>query len=661
MSVTIKQNKSIRNFNETFWLKIRDELRIYVIQEKRPKKILKLYELGEEDVCVDRKKIRQWSEQAEILINEIMENGYADFICNRDHILEVFKNINFINLQINEMDEELLKFPNIEILNLNKNIIKTVENIPKSLKELHLFSNHITEISPRLKTANNLLYLGLGYNQMKDNAIVSISRYFPQLVALDISNNFFEDIELVLENVEKFKNLRLFNCQGNPICLLSNYKKSFVYAIPDLEIIDNKRITPNDKQVTSDSSNQKSPNSNGNNNQAEYLQEAKYDSQKPTMNDLQQIYNHPNHSFKLRIAINTLENIPEGIILDKSQYPKFDEKPESFQTCYYTKIELDAFEDPSQNIIDSRPKVIERLHRVREQKVKERLEYIRKQEEELKKQQELQAQQALQAQQQAGKKGAAKAPAPSKKDAKDAGKIDIPPEIPPVNPNLEGRALSEDICKDDDIFRVDMQIDFDVVLPVSSRVRDFFRKGMIVKLFKSEPIMVQVAEGDDEKQPQINQETGFPVLQEILIGVFKIDLEQFLNDGTLPRISQFKYPIFYDNVLKVPEYFYPFEDEQKLIQKNNDIIKELLKKQEDAEKPPEPEIVDPKKKDPKKKEVKKVDKKPPPKKGAKEEEVKKVVPLSTFPSHNRQYIFVDKENIYLPLRKLQISSLVQIY
>lgn len=95
MSAVAKQGKPIRSTSELFWMKIRDELRFFVIQEKRPKKILKLYELGEEDVCVDLTKIRGWSPDAELLVNEVMENGYADFICNKEHIREVFKHLIF--------------------------------------------------------------------------------------------------------------------------------------------------------------------------------------------------------------------------------------------------------------------------------------------------------------------------------------------------------------------------------------------------------------------------------------------------------------------------------------------------------------------------------------------------------------------------------------
>lgn len=108
-----------------------------------------------------------------------MENGYADFICNRDHIREVFKTLNFISLQINSIDDELMNFPSLQVLNLNKNIIQTIENIPKCLKELHLFSNHVTQINPRMKIADSLLYLGLGYNQLKDDALINIHRFFP--------------------------------------------------------------------------------------------------------------------------------------------------------------------------------------------------------------------------------------------------------------------------------------------------------------------------------------------------------------------------------------------------------------------------------------------------------------------------------------------------
>lgn len=71
-------------------------------------------------------------------------------------------------------------------------------------------------------------------------------------MSLDVSNNLLEDIELVLSNVEKLPKLKMLNAYGNPICLLPGYRSSFIYAIQNLEIIDNKRIEPSDRLSAND-------------------------------------------------------------------------------------------------------------------------------------------------------------------------------------------------------------------------------------------------------------------------------------------------------------------------------------------------------------------------------------------------------------------------
>ena len=42
--------KSENSFSEIFWRKIREEMRMEALIEKRPKKALKLYEIAEEDL-----------------------------------------------------------------------------------------------------------------------------------------------------------------------------------------------------------------------------------------------------------------------------------------------------------------------------------------------------------------------------------------------------------------------------------------------------------------------------------------------------------------------------------------------------------------------------------------------------------------------------------
>lgn len=139
--------------------------------------------------------------------------------------------------------------------------------------------------------------------------------------------------------------------------------------------------------------------------------------------------------------------------------------------------------------------------------------------------------------------------------------------------------MVEDMCKDDEINRLDMQIDFEEILPANIRTRDFFRKGLIVRLYKSEPLMA-IPEGgqpEDEKQPKIIPETNLPVMQETLVGLFKIDLEQFLQNGSMPRVSSFKYSLFKEDILKIPEFNYPLDDEKIKLSQNAATVEKLLK------------------------------------------------------------------------------------
>jgi hypothetical protein len=98
-----------------------------------------------------------------------------------------------------------------------------------------------------MKPAKNLLYLGLGYNKLNDDSIANLHNLFPNLVCLDVSNNYLEDVEFVLNSISKFKRLKMFCAYGNPICCLPNYKKGFIHALIDLEYFDNKKVTTEDR------------------------------------------------------------------------------------------------------------------------------------------------------------------------------------------------------------------------------------------------------------------------------------------------------------------------------------------------------------------------------------------------------------------------------
>lgn len=112
----------------------------------------------------------------------------------------------------------------------------------------------------------------------------------------------------------------MFSAYGNPICCLPNYLKGFIHALIDLEYFDNKQITSKDR--LNNNENQQSKDIRNENN-FDALEEANAENNTKGF-FIPNYYISSSKSFKLRIKIDTLENLPEGIILDKSTYPKME-------------------------------------------------------------------------------------------------------------------------------------------------------------------------------------------------------------------------------------------------------------------------------------------------------------------------------------------------
>eukprot|EP01119_Soliformovum_irregulare_P016331 TRINITY_DN4704_c2_g3_i1.p1 TRINITY_DN4704_c2_g3~~TRINITY_DN4704_c2_g3_i1.p1 ORF type:complete len:184 (-),score=67.75 TRINITY_DN4704_c2_g3_i1:708-1259(-) len=69
----------------------------------------------------------------------------------------------------------------------------------------------------------------------------------PKLNKVDLSNNriqFFRQLEKFLET-PTIKELTL---TGNPVCKITNYRYFIIKNLPDLEILDGKEVTPEDRE-----------------------------------------------------------------------------------------------------------------------------------------------------------------------------------------------------------------------------------------------------------------------------------------------------------------------------------------------------------------------------------------------------------------------------
>lgn len=112
----------------------------------------------------------QRSVNNELLYEHIKINGYSRAICNKPFIASLYENVDFQKENITEIDSEAKKFEKMKFLNLNNNYIEKLENLPTNLKELTLYYN-LTRSLAEKQYHENLLFLGLGYNILTDEAI----------------------------------------------------------------------------------------------------------------------------------------------------------------------------------------------------------------------------------------------------------------------------------------------------------------------------------------------------------------------------------------------------------------------------------------------------------------------------------------------------------
>lgn len=139
-----------------------------------------------------------------------------------------------------------------------------------------------------------------------------------------------------------------------------------------------------------------------------------------------------------------------------------------------------------------------------------------------------------------------------------------------------------------------------------------------------------------------------------MLGICFIETIDWLTT-TNEKKKQYKACLFPAECLKIPDFFFPKDNEKDLIKQFFIPIPEKVE-EEDKTKDKKKEAAAKAKKD-----IKKDNKKPPPgKKGAKDEPEKKVVPLLDWPKLDRDKVFVDRMNIINSLKDLLISISLEI-
>jgi hypothetical protein len=147
---------------------------------------------------------------------------------------------------IRSLDTGILAFTNLTSLDVSRNDLVGLQQLPAKLQLLHAYENQVEDLSgPALPS---LLHLGLGGNRLTEYSLRALPDRWPSLLSLDLSYNNLKDAWLIAGCCQQLK-LRHLYLLGNPLVLKSYYRVLMVYANPNLRILDNHPVTESEFAV----------------------------------------------------------------------------------------------------------------------------------------------------------------------------------------------------------------------------------------------------------------------------------------------------------------------------------------------------------------------------------------------------------------------------
>ncbi|XP_018412291.1 PREDICTED: leucine-rich repeat-containing protein 43 [Nanorana parkeri] len=173
-------------------------------------------------------------------------------VITEQFIHSYFRCIRVVDQEVTEVDDELLKFHNLEELVLSANKLTTVSscNLPRTLKVLELCSNHISSLQDlTLNSPPVLQHLGLAHNkiQLSSESTYLTADFWPTLVSLDLSFNDLTDLFDLISRLCTLHKLRILVLQGNPLTFIPAYRGYTIDSLKKLCVLDDISILPDEK------------------------------------------------------------------------------------------------------------------------------------------------------------------------------------------------------------------------------------------------------------------------------------------------------------------------------------------------------------------------------------------------------------------------------
>ncbi|NXX73409.1 LRC43 protein, partial [Spizella passerina] len=168
-------------------------------------------------------------------------------------VSQLVRSLRMLDKGVEEVDEGLLQFQQLEELILSANHISRVTSahLPRTLKVLELCHNDVDDLQDLCaQPPPELQHLGLGYNQLcgpSQEKHLTVD-FWPNLVSLDLSFNSLTDLLGLVSQLSTLQNLRTLLLQGNPLSLIPAYRGFLVDSLPKLCILDDIYIWPEERQ-----------------------------------------------------------------------------------------------------------------------------------------------------------------------------------------------------------------------------------------------------------------------------------------------------------------------------------------------------------------------------------------------------------------------------
>ncbi|NXP39420.1 LRC43 protein, partial [Leiothrix lutea] len=177
----------------------------------------------------------------------------APELLHGSRVFQAVKSLRILDKGVEEVDEGLLRFQQLEELVLSANNISRVTSahLPRTLKVLELCCNAVDDLQDLCaQPPPELQHLGLGYNRLRGPSQEKhlTMDFWPNLVSLDLSFNSLTDLLELVSQLSTLQNLHILVLQGNPLALIPTYRGFLVDSLPKLSILDDIHIWPEERE-----------------------------------------------------------------------------------------------------------------------------------------------------------------------------------------------------------------------------------------------------------------------------------------------------------------------------------------------------------------------------------------------------------------------------